>query len=193
MLFALAIIGIFVAVSIYFFFRAEKLQRDLMMTRRDMAQLEKENRAWNDTMAVITTKYEEFAKRRMQLFQENVTAQDVAEEIRLLVPLINNYATICRECQKGPGRLAKVVQKCYSNYQVDSFNTFTSYIDRQDVALKRLWKSNTLKGFVAMIDALMLKYSYLLAEPNQKEKNRYQLASASLGIAYLRLTQLRIR
>jgi len=64
MIFVLAITAMFVAVSIYFFFKAENLQRETILMKRDVSATKKENKSYVELMATIAQRYEDISKRR---------------------------------------------------------------------------------------------------------------------------------
>ncbi|MFT5295636.1 MAG: hypothetical protein ACI9YH_001651 [Colwellia sp.] len=53
MIFVLSILGIFIGLSIYFYFRAEGLQRDLFSVKKESNHAKKENKYYIDSMAII--------------------------------------------------------------------------------------------------------------------------------------------
>ena len=66
MIFVLSIAALFIGISIYFYFRAEGLQRALFNAKREFSNTKKENKAYIDTMALIAKRHEDFAKYRLQ-------------------------------------------------------------------------------------------------------------------------------
>ncbi|MFT4724556.1 MAG: hypothetical protein ACI971_000599 [Colwellia sp.] len=53
MIFVLSIAVIFVALSIYFYFRLEGLQRALFSMKKELSSSQKENKFYIDSMAII--------------------------------------------------------------------------------------------------------------------------------------------
>ena len=56
MVFALIVMAIFIIVSIYFYFRSERLQQDLVNLKRDTSQTRKDNKNLSDTIALVSRK-----------------------------------------------------------------------------------------------------------------------------------------
>lgn len=162
MIFVLSIMAIFVAISIYFFFRAEKLQREVILAKRDGNLTRKENKVLIDSMALLASRYEEFARNRFQELKSRTQTND--ECIKQIAPLINNYSTIFGECLKGKERLKPMTQKCYQLIDTNAFKDFNQYIGKRDAQIKRMWSSNNLNGFVSLVEALLLH----LEQPQDK-------------------------
>ena len=162
MIFVLSIMAIFVAISIYFFFRAEKLQREVILAKRDGNLARKENKVLIDSMALIASRYEEFARNRFQELKSRTQTND--ECIKQIAPLINNYSTIFAECLKGKERLKPLTQKCYQLIDVNAFKDFNQYIGKRDGQIKRMWSSNNLNGYISLVEALLLH----LEQPQDK-------------------------
>ncbi len=155
MIFVASIIGIFVAISIYFFFRAETLQREVLSSKRETKITLKENKVLVDSMALLTNRYEEFAKKRLVALKESKSANE--EQLVIITPLINHYALITTECLKGKSQLVNIVAKCYQSADGNSYKEFTSFINRQDQRIQRMWSSNHLKGYVALVEELLVE------------------------------------
>lgn len=154
MIFFIAIIGIFVAVSIYFFFRAETLQREVLVAKREVKVTKKENKIWVDSMAVMTSRYEEFAKRRFSALRESSSANQ--KHLEIMAPLINNYSAIATECLKAKGQLVNAVGKVYQSLDTNAYKNFTGFIATQEPKVQRFWSSNNLKGFIALVEELLI-------------------------------------
>ncbi len=158
MLFVLIITVLFIVISIYFFFRAEKLQRQLISQKRDVVATSKENKVLVDSMSLIATRGQEFAKSRLARLKEYAVASDSEQlilHIELISPLINNYSVIFRECLKGRGRLKAVSQKSFENHDSAAYKKFVALIVTSDKQLKRYWSSDNLNGFLFLVDALL--------------------------------------
>jgi len=154
MIFVLSIAVLFVALSVYFYFRAEGLERALFNAKKEFSGTKKENKAYMDSMALIAKRHEDFAKHRLQKMKD---CQGLAvENIEIITPLINNYAIIFRECLKGKGKLQPITKKCYESYDAEGFKKLVAYISKQDAHLKRMWSSNNLSGYISLIEALLL-------------------------------------
>jgi hypothetical protein len=158
MYFVLAITALFIVLSIYFFFNAEKLQRKLISQQREGANTRKENKALSDHMALLSCRHEEFCKA--SLLRKASQAEKNSNEIliqhyELISPLINNYGLIFRECLKGKGRLKSTVKKCFNNHDDKAFKKFVALLVTSDKRLKRFWSSDNLNGFLFLVDALL--------------------------------------
>lgn len=99
----MSISGIFIGLSIYFYFRAERLQRDLFSAKKESSHAKKENKYYIDSMAIIAKRHEDFVKHRLQIIKGSEILE--LETIEIITPLINNYAAIFIECSKGKGKL----------------------------------------------------------------------------------------
>mgnify|MGYP005988424771 CR=1 FL=1 len=158
MLFVLVIAVIFVAISIYFFFRAEKLQRKLLTHQRESLQTRKENKVLVESTTLVSTRGQEFAKARLQRIMDHAKEQGNEQLIlhcELISPLINNYSIIFKECLKGKGRLKAISQKCFENKDSTAYKKFVALIVTGDKKLKRYWGSDNLNGFLFLVDALL--------------------------------------
>jgi len=158
MLFVLIITIIFVVISVYFFFRAEKLQRQLITQQRESVSTRKENKVLVDTMALVAARGQEFAKARLERLKKQAKMSEhkqLIQHTELITPLINNYSLIFTECLKGKGRLKAVSQKCYENQDSSAYKQFVALIVTSDKKLKRYWSSDNLNGFLFLVDALL--------------------------------------
>lgn len=154
MIFSLSLIALFVGVSIYFYFRAESLYRQVLMLKKDVATVKKESKAMVDSIALVAEKNAEFAQLRFKKLQDK---QGDNEDLALLAPLFNNYATIFRESMRGKGQLAKAAKKCCDNYKQGSYQSLAKYISAQDNHIKRMWNGNNIGGFMSFIEAILLE------------------------------------
>ena len=145
---------IFIGISIYFYFRAEGLQRTLFNAKREFNSTQKENKSYVDSMALIAKRHEDFAKHRLAQIKANQT--EAIEILETITPLINNYSVIFRECLKGKGKLQAITKKCYESYDIDGFKRLVAYISKQEAHIKRMWSSNNLSGYISLIEALLL-------------------------------------
>ena len=156
MLAVLLIIVLFVALSIYFFFRAEKLQHSLLRLNRETSNKLKENTALTKSIALIVSNHEEFAKSRLQKLLTN--KEQCSESIELIKPLINNYAVIFSECLKEKGKLQVAAKKCFENQGAHDYKEFVNKVIKNDEKIQRLWTSNNVIGFISLVEALLVKY-----------------------------------
>ena len=158
MLFVLVITLIFVLISVYFFFRAEKLQRKLMTQQRESSSTRKENQVLVETMTLVATREQEFAKERLKRLKAYAKANELEQLLihaELISPLINNYSIIFQECLKGKGRLKAISQKCFENHDRAAYKKFVALIVTSNKQLKRYWSSDNLNGFLFLVDALL--------------------------------------
>ncbi|WP_448565727.1 hypothetical protein [Thalassotalea ganghwensis] len=165
MIFVLAILAIFVAVSVYFYFRAETLQRKLVEIKKETSSTKKENQLLADAIALIAKKNEEFIQFRLATLKERCQEGEVL--ILYLTPLAKNYAAIVRESLKGKGQTNKIIKKCFDAYDPTSFQKLSSFISKQGGHYKRMWNSNNLNGFMSLVEALL----------NEAEKEANQTAN----------------
>lgn len=158
MFFVLIVTVVFVVVSIYFFFRAEKLQRQLISQKREVLATSKENKVLVESMTLISTRGQEFAKTKLENLKAHAQesqSEQLIIHLELISPLINNYSIIFRECLKGRGRLKAVSKKCFENHDSAAFKKFVALIVTGDKQLKRYWSSDNLNGFLFLVDALL--------------------------------------
>ena len=159
MIFVFAVIAVFVIASIYFFFRAEALQREVLTLKRDINKLAKENKAMIASMVIVASRFEEFAKQRFSNIKTMLESQsqneDVLQQLQVISPIINNYAIIYRECSKGSGQLKTIAKKCFESFEKGSFKEFVSFVNKQDKQVKKMWASNNLNGFISLVEALL--------------------------------------
>ena len=158
MFFVLIVTVLFVLVSIYFFFRAEKLQRKIISQRREAGAIRKENKRLTDSMSLVSLREEEFSKARLQRIKAYAIATEnkkLLEHAELISPLVNNYSMIFRECLLGKGRLKAICQKCLENQDCLAYKNFVAMIVTGDRRLKRYWASDNLNGYLFLIDALL--------------------------------------
>ncbi len=158
MIAVLLITALFIFISIYFFFRAEKLQHTIITLKRDTAKAQKENQILSKSMALMANNTEEFAKNRLHILLNEAQKQDVADELALLKVLIDNYALIFKECLMKKGKLHSITQKCFSYQEGELYKAFVDKIIKKDSKIKRLWSSNNFIGFISLTEALLVKY-----------------------------------
>lgn len=154
MIFSFAIIALFVGVSIYYYFRAENLYRQVMVLKKDASKMKKESKLMVDAFALVAKKNEDFAKFRFKEYHERYRDQEFVD---LLYPLFNNYATIFRESIRGNGNTHKIAQKCCESYKKGSYQALTAFIAKQDVHIKRAWGNNNINGFMSFIEAMIFE------------------------------------
>lgn len=182
MIAVLLITVLFVFVSVYFFFRAEKLQRALAVLNRDTAKVQKENQILSKSMALIATNTETFAKNRLQVLLDRALSQETINELTLIKPFVNSYSFIFKACLIKKGVLHVCTKKCFSVLEGDTYNKFFNTIIKKDHKMLRIWNSNNLVAFVTLVEALLVKYEMELLgddlnKKEEKDDNKSQLAS----------------
>jgi len=158
MYFVLAIALVFVVISVYFFFRVEKLQRKLITQQRESLTTRQENKLLVESMTLVATREQEFSKARLvrlKTYAQKNEHTQLLMHTELISPLINNYSIIFKECLKGKGRLKAICQKCFENQDSSAYKKFVALIVTSDKQLKRYWSSDNLNGFLFLVDALL--------------------------------------
>ncbi|TPH17848.1 hypothetical protein EPA86_04120 [Litorilituus lipolyticus] len=158
MFFVLSITVLFVIISAYFFLRAEKFQRIIIGQKRETSSTLKENKGLVDSMALLATKNEEFAKNRLIRLKERAQEQQndaLIHYYELISPMVNNYAAIFRDCLKGKGRLQSISKKCFDNCDEKTFKEFIKLL-KNEKQTKRFWSANNLNGFISLVEALLI-------------------------------------
>jgi len=158
MFFVLAIALVFVVISVYFFFRVEKLQRKLITQQRESLTTRQENKLLVESMTLVATREQEFSKARLvrlKTYAQKNEHTQLLMHTELISPLINNYSIIFKECLKGKGRLKAICQKCFENQDSSAYKKFVALIVTSDKQLKRYWSSDNLNGFLFLVDALL--------------------------------------
>ncbi|MFD2165679.1 hypothetical protein ACFSJY_05325 [Thalassotalea euphylliae] len=160
MLFVAIFAAIFVVVSIYFYFRSERLQYELVKLKRDTAQTRKENKQLSEAIAFVAAKQEEFFKFRLNQLKEQAEelAPQVASDMTLISPLISNYANIFNACMVGKEKLQPVCQKSIEGVAAGSYQRFLKFISGQEKHVKRHWSSNNVNGLMSLIEALLANF-----------------------------------
>lgn len=153
MIFVLVIIAIFVAVSVYFFFKVESLQREIILMKREMTGTKKENKLYVEAVATIAQRHEEIAKKKLLDLRKNEALD--TKVIELITPMVNNYAIIFNDSIRAKGKLQSAVKKVYEGYQKGSYKTFSNHIAQSNTEIKRAWSSNNINGCIIMVDALL--------------------------------------
>lgn len=170
MIFLVAIILLFLLLTIYFYFRAEKLQRELGKVKSESYNQRKENKISLDALILVASKQEEFAKNRLQLMESSIDKENsLYDELKILSPLINNYAAIFRACLKGKGQLSVFTKKCYDSGDPQAYGHFSTLINKQDSKTKRIWNSNTLNGYLTLVETLLARYEDNIRKDEQEK------------------------
>ena len=158
MIAVLLITALFVFISVYFFFRAEKLQRSIFLLKRDTAITQKENQIFSKSMALMAGNTEVFAKNRLELLLKKNNSKDILAELALIKPFIDGYSLIFKECLMKKGRLQAATKKCFSEQGEDVYKEFFENVIKKDSKIQRLWNSNNFIGFISLVEALLVKY-----------------------------------
>jgi len=153
MIFVLVVIAIFVAVSIYFFFKAEELQRKILLMKKELSLTKKENESSLEMMAIIALRFEKISIRRFVELRAELPEK--AEIFDIIAPMINNYATIFNDSVRTKGKPQSSVKKVYEAYQKGSYKLLSNYISQADKEIKSAWSSNNINGFILLVDALL--------------------------------------
>jgi hypothetical protein len=153
MIFVLAIIAIFVAVSVYFFFKAESLQREIILMKREVSTTKKENKVYVDSLAVVAQRYEEISKQR--LVDLRAESGPETEVFDIISPMINNFAAIFNDSIKAKGKLQSSVKKVYEGYQKGYYKVLTNHITQSSNEIRRPWSSNNINGYIVLVEALL--------------------------------------
>jgi hypothetical protein len=169
MLFILSIAVVFLALIVYLYFRAEKLQQQLNKTQTESRHTRKEMKSLLESLMLMITKQDEFVKQRLQMLKD---LDEKNSSLKMITPLINNYVLIASECLKGKGQLSIIMKKCYEKSEAGSYKAFTLWLKTQDVKIKRMWNSNTLSGYLSLVEALLSQQTQiLLANTVERTKN----------------------
>jgi len=174
MIFIIGVVCLFIAVGIFFFFKSEKLQEELRVNRKEHSLSQKNGKALADTLALITSKQEEFLKARLeQLTLKNEKQHlPLADEIRFLTPLIHNYGIIFREGLRAKALIKPIVQKCVESQYPGTYKEFTLFMDQQDRGIRKLWAQNNVNGFVSLVEALLLSLADKADKSEQNTKKK---------------------
>ncbi|WDE11734.1 hypothetical protein [Thalassomonas haliotis] len=165
MIFILSLLLIFVLVSVYFFFRAEKLQQELRLAKRDANTAQKENKSLVEVLLQVSTRYEEFSQHRLQTIKDKLAQlEEEDRQVLIIAPLIKNYSLIFRESMKGKAQLKAITQKCYESQKKHSYKEFTTFIAGCEPHVKRMWSGNNLNGFISLVEALLYEQNNQLLD-----------------------------
>lgn len=172
MAFLLIVLAIFVVVSIYFYFRSERLAHELVQQKRESAVTRKENKQLADMFAVVALKQEELYQFRFNKLRERAEkeAPSVASDMALVSPLVNNFANVYRGCSTGTNQLKVVSQQCFENYKTGSFKEFLRFISGQEKHIKRMWGTNNLVGFLSTMEALLTEFQSDIKKVKEKKE-----------------------
>lgn len=158
MIAVLLVTALFVFISIYFFFRTEKLQRTITSMKRDASKTQQENQVFSKSMALIAGSTEEFTKKRLQCLLDKSKCSNTINQLTLIKPIIHNYAVIFKECLVKKGKLQSTIKKCFSSLEEDTYQEFFETCIKKDSKIQRLWNSNNFIGFISLVEALLVKY-----------------------------------
>lgn len=167
MIAVLLITALFVFISVYFFFRSEKLQRSIVLLKRETAKSVKENQILSKSMSLMAGNTEEFAKKRLQASLNKHQEQEILKELNLIKPFIDNYSLIFKECLMKKEKLHSITKKCLSHQEGDIYKDFFDKIIKKDSKILRLWNHNNFIGFITLAEALLMKYE---GQPQASER-----------------------
>lgn len=167
MIVLLLITVLFILISVYFFFRAEKLQRNLSVLNRETAKVQKENASLSKSIAFIGGNSEEFVKNRLQLLLDRNQSQQTVSQLSLIKPIINNYAFIFKACLMKRNTMQSTIKECFSTSEEQIYNNFISLIINQDTNLLRLWNSNNFMSYISLVETILIKFE----KEDQNDKN----------------------
>lgn len=165
----LLITVLFVLISVYFFFRAEKLQRALAVLNRETVKAQKENASLSKSLAFLGGNSEEFVKKRFQLLLDNTQSQQTINQLSLINPIINNYAFIFKACLMKKNMMQSTIKECFSLLEKDTYNNFITLIIKNDANLLRLWNSNNFMGYFSLVEAILIKFEENCRIENSKD------------------------
>lgn len=164
MIAVLLITVLFVCLSVYFFFRAEKLQHTIISLKRDTSKMQSENQAFSKAMGLVAGNTEEFYKARLQLLMQTIKDEKMLDELAIIQLLINNYALIFKGCLLKKGKLHSLTKNCLTTKEESSYQTFLEKIVKKDSKIQRVWNSNNFIGFTSMMEALLVRYEKLVLD-----------------------------
>lgn len=179
LIFALAVIAVFVVASVYFYFRAEGLQRDLLVAKREISNMVKENNAMISSMAAISATFEDIAKQRFnhikRVYESLPKSEESVQQLLIIQPLIFNYSLIYRDCSKGNNRFKAITEQCFNSYDDKGYKAFITYVNSQEDKIRKMWASNNLNGFISLAETLLRQHE----EKILKGASRAQVKKAS--------------
>ncbi|MBL4910305.1 MAG: hypothetical protein JKX78_09895 [Alteromonadaceae bacterium] len=162
MIFIFSIAIVFISLIVYLFFRSEKLQKQFSQAQSESRYARKETKALLESLMLVLAKQDEFVKHRLQLLKDiDEKRNEHNATLKMIAPLINNFSLISRECLKGKGQLSIITKKCYENSDPEAYKAFTLWLKTQDIKVKRMWNSNTLNGYLSLVEALLLQQTKL--------------------------------
>ena len=173
MFFAFIVIAIFVAVSVYFYFRSERLLQDLVKQKRDTALTRKNHKQLLDTVASIANKQQEFFTFRYNKAVEAAEKKSpsILSDLKRMSPLVNNYAAVFNACAVAKDQLKPSAQTYFENHKPGSYKDFLTFISGREKHVARMWASNNLTGFMSVMESLLTEQQQALAKikPVKKE------------------------
>jgi hypothetical protein len=142
---------------VYFFFRAEKLQRTIILLKRETTKTLKEKELLAKSMVQMAGNTEGFAINRLQVLLKKHKDEEILDQLILIKPFLDNYSLIFNECLMKKGKLQSTTKKCFSNRE-ESYKDFFEQVIKKDSKIQRLWNSNNFIGFISLAEALLVKY-----------------------------------
>lgn len=174
MIIIFSFIALFMLISIYLFYRAENIQKQLTVSKRETRKIKKDNANLLESMQISAKKYEEFAKFRLQEIKKRLPEpeeENLQEELELITLLIQNYSLIYGECLKGEMKLKTITKAVFDGYKAGTYDLLTHFISLQESALKQMWASDSLKGYISLVEALILQQQKRVNSPAKNLKS----------------------
>lgn len=181
MIFLISILVIFLIASVYFFFRAESLQKRLLIEKKKTKQAEKDNQGFVDTMLMSSSKYQDFAVYRVKTIQDSANKlsqmpEKLADDLNVSKLFFENYGKIFIDAMTGKTGPKRSCQESLIQVNKETYRLFIEMTNRQDKTIRRMWNSDNLAGFVSFSEALLLN---LEKQVNDAENNQLKEAKAS--------------
>lgn len=157
MIFVIGVVFLFVAVSIYFFFRSERLQAELRVAKKESSNARKSAKAMADNLALVAAKQEEFLKFRLQKLQIEIDKNKLPldKEVKFLIPLVNNYAAIFRASMTSNAQMKPTIEKCCESLNKGLYKGLVTYINGKEAHIRKMWSANNVNGFASIVEALL--------------------------------------
>ena len=161
MIFVLGVVFLFVAVSIYFFFRSERLQAELRVAKKESSSARKNAKSMADNLALVAAKQEEFLKFRLQKLQSKIDKNKLPleKEMQFLTPLVNNYAAIFRASMTSNTQMKPTIEKCCESLNKGLYKGLVTYLNGKETHIRKMWNANNVNGFASIVEALLTELS----------------------------------
>lgn len=157
MIILLGIASIFLFISIFMFYRAENLSREISKIKRDLTATSKEKDFFFEVMTNGATIQQSFLSKRYENLSAHYKKQGNANPLEPLYPIISNYTTIFHECARKPNNIKGVVKNACEQAEKGSYKQLERLISQQEKHIKSLWNQAKFNGFVSLVEALVLQ------------------------------------